>query len=375
MRNVQRPILPRLDIMMKGLVFASTLGTVTSACAQAFEDLQTPRAPLVLKAQGSFFIGGETVFSDGLIAEQIFPTFSYPTSGHVAINQMYVRYMVPLRTKGNQPVVMVHGGTLSGKSYETTPDGRMGWDEYFVRKGHSVYVPDQVTRARSGFNQSAINNVRAGNAPPNALPNILRLSNEVSWTSFRIGPAVGVPYPNTQFPIEAANEFAKQGIPDFNFGLPSAEHTIKGMSDLAAKLKGAILMGHSESGSFPLRAALLDPKNVKGTIVIDGCPGSGGAELTHAEIASLVNVPMLGVLGDRRDPASCTAFINRFTAAGGHAEVIFPPDLGIAGNSHMIMNDRNHLQIADLILDWIDENVAKRKVSGTGGTNQHGHGR
>ena len=45
---------------------------------------------------------------------------------------------------------MLHGATLTGKSWETTPDGRMGWDEYFVRKGHPVYVPDQVGRGRSG---------------------------------------------------------------------------------------------------------------------------------------------------------------------------------------------------------------------------------
>ena len=80
---------------------------------------------------------------------------------------MYVRYMVPQGGDGNPPVVMVHGATLTGKSWETTPDGRMGWDEYFVRKGHPVYVPDQVGRGRSGFNQAVFNNVRAGSTPAN----------------------------------------------------------------------------------------------------------------------------------------------------------------------------------------------------------------
>ena len=37
-----------------------------------------------------------------------------------------------------------------------------------------------------------------------------------------------------------------------------------------------------------------------------------------------------------------------------------PPDRGIRGNSHMIMQDKNNLQIADLILQWIDEHVSKR---------------
>jgi hypothetical protein len=62
---------------------------------------------------------------------------------------MYVQYKVPPSSR--VPVVMVHGADLSGKSYETTPDGRLGWEEYFVRKGHAVYLPDQVSRARSGF--------------------------------------------------------------------------------------------------------------------------------------------------------------------------------------------------------------------------------
>ena len=83
---------------------------------------------------------------------------------------MYVRYMVPQGGDGNVPVVMVHGATLTGKSWETTPDGRMGWDEYFVRKGHPVYVPDQVGRGRSGFNQAVFNDVRAGSTPPANLP-------------------------------------------------------------------------------------------------------------------------------------------------------------------------------------------------------------
>jgi hypothetical protein len=33
--------------------------------------------------------------------------------------------------------------------------------------------------------------------------------------------------------------------------------------------------------------------------------------------------------------------------------MLHPPDLGIRGNSHMLMQDRNSLQIADLILQWI----------------------
>lgn len=43
---------------------------------------------------------------------------------------------------------MIHGMTLTGKTRETTPDGRMGWDEHFVRKGHPVYVVIPVATSK-----------------------------------------------------------------------------------------------------------------------------------------------------------------------------------------------------------------------------------
>ena len=39
--------------------------------------------------------------------------------------------------------------------------------------------------------------------------------------------------------------------------------------------------------------------------------------------------------------------------------MLSPAETGIRGNSHMIMQDKNNLQIADLILKWIDERVSK----------------
>jgi hypothetical protein len=55
--------------------------------------------------------------------------------------------------------------------------------------------------------------------------------------------------------------------------------------------------------------------------------------------------------------------IGRIKTAGGQAEMLAPPDRGIRGNSHMIMQDKNNLPIADLILRWIDERVSKRSAS------------
>ena len=41
--------------------------------------------------------------------------------------------------------------------------------------------------------------------------------------------------------------------------------------------------------------------------------------------------------------------------------MLSPTEMGIRGNSHMIMQDKNNLQIADLILQWIDEHITRRK--------------
>jgi hypothetical protein len=270
--------------------------------------------------------------------------------------------------------VLVHGATLTGKSWETTPDGRMGWDEYFVRKDHPVYVPDQVGRGRSGFNQAVFNNVRAGSAPAGNQPVWLRFSDEAVWPNFRFGSKPGAPYSDSQFPVAAVDELSKQGVPDVSFGLPTPNPTLKALSDLATQLKGAVLMGHSQSGPFPLEAALLNPSAAKGLVLVE--PGRCPATYTVEQIKTLATMPILVVFGDHRDTPtgipilpswqipfdSCQALIGRLRAAGGQAQMLNPQDRGIGGNSHMIMQDKNNLQIADLILQWIDERVSKRSV-------------
>ena len=178
------------------------LGTVVNVMAQGLKDVQVPDTPLVLKAQGSFFIGGEKVEQTQGELGDLGP------GGHITVNQMYVRYMVPQGGDANVPVVMVHGATLTGKSWETTPDGRMGWDEYFVRKGHPVYVPDQVGRGRSGFNQAVFNDVRSGSVPAANLPRWIRFSDEVVWPNFRFGAKPDAPFADSQFPLTAVDELS-----------------------------------------------------------------------------------------------------------------------------------------------------------------------
>jgi pimeloyl-ACP methyl ester carboxylesterase len=275
-------------VVLVGAILVGTFGTAITAAAQDITDLQTPNGSLVLKAQGSFFVGGSTVS----LTQTEVGGYGIFAGGDIAVNQMYVQFMTPQGNPNKVPVVMIHGGTLSGKSWETTPDGRMGWDEYFVRQGHAVYKPDQVSRARSGFNPAVYNNVRAGLASPASQPVITRLSNQANWTLFRFGVTFGVPYPDEQFPVAAADKFAKQGIPVLNATLTDPNATAEALSALAMQLNGAVIIGHSESGLFPLQAALVNSSGTKGLIDIEpgGCNATGW---TNQQI---------GDAGDRADP-------------------------------------------------------------------------
>src|SRR6266545_6407910 len=226
--------------MRHGVSFAAVLtvalGTAVSAAAQAGRS----RSPLVIREQGSFFVGGRTIHT---VAVSGTPGGLLGTGneGSITVDQMYVQYQIPEGGErgGHVPVVMLHGCCLSGKTYETTPDGRMGWDEYFVRRGRAVYTPDQVSRARSGFDATTINQVRLGAQPASALPNIFTFSHEDAWTLFRFGPSFGTAFSDEQFPVNAADEFGKQVIPDLNALLPALSPTYVNLAALGRRVKGA----------------------------------------------------------------------------------------------------------------------------------------
>jgi pimeloyl-ACP methyl ester carboxylesterase len=317
--------------------------------------------PLVLASQGSYFVGGET---------KTVPARGAGAQEDITVNQMYVQYQIPATGGPHTPVVMVHGCCLSSKTWETTPDGRMGWNEYFVRKGRPVYLADQASRARSGFDGSKINAVKAGTLPASELPNVLTASHQTAWSVFRFGPTFGTAFPDGQFPIQAVDELYKQMIPDLNALLPNPNPTWTNMAALAKKLNGAILMGHSESGFFPEQAALIDPSGVRGIISIEmPCV----TNFTPAQLSTLSKIPTLVMFGDHlgdikggfanwmQSYEGCEKFVQQVNAAGGDAEMMYLPKLGVKGNSHMLMQDKNNLQLADMIMTWIDKHVDGKK--------------
>src|SRR6201987_3209621 len=109
--------------------------------------------PLVLARDGFFYVNARTTTVDG--------------KDYVS-HQMYVEVRIPAKQTHPYPIVMVHGGTMSGTNYPGTPDGREGWAQYFGRQGYAVYVVDQPGRARSGYLAAAygpMHHVESRNTP------------------------------------------------------------------------------------------------------------------------------------------------------------------------------------------------------------------
>ena len=124
---------------------------MTSTMANAAE-------PIALRDMGSFHVGGRLVEISGKpVKEVVFTPGGVPAkvdpNGIYQVEQMYVQYFLPANERGAYPLLMWHGGGLTGVTYETTPDGREGWLNYFLRKGWSVYNSDAVERGRAGWAQ------------------------------------------------------------------------------------------------------------------------------------------------------------------------------------------------------------------------------
>ncbi len=302
--------------------------------------------PLVLAKQGSFFINQEDIAT-------AFPTATgTPQPGHVSVKGMYVQYQIPqARSRRAYPVVMVHGSAHTGKTYEETPDGRMGWAEYFVRHGVPVYVVDHSGRARSGFDPTA----RA--------PGFTKFTNEQAWVRFRFGPEPFVPFANTQFPVKAQEEYYAQLVPNTETSLPGAgQNTIDALAKLLDRIGPAVIMVHSQSGAYGIGAAIARPALVKAVVSVE--PRSCAASPANVQ-SVFTHVPLLTMFGDfqKGDPdwadrmAECVATVGHIKEAHGTAENIYLPDAGIHGNSHMMMMDLNNQQLADIILAWLDRHA------------------
>ena len=318
--------------------------------------------PLNLADEGMFFVNAKTVVSKYPGVSPAGPV----KPGTVTVNQMYVHYRVPAQLASGIPIVLVHGGGLTGASFETTPDGREGWATYLVRKGHSVYVVDTPGRGRAGFNSTAINQAKV-ESDVSVLPaSVLMVTSDLAWALFRFGPTYGTPFANTQFPVEAVANLGSQGVPLAEAmldggGMGTAPPALAALLD---KIGPAVVVVHSLAGPFADALVALRPALVKAVINIEGAQA---IVPTDAQIDAYRGIPVLELFGDHLDAPVFTArpryearkaVVDRINKReGGKATIVRLPEIGIHGNSHMLMQDKNNLRVADFVLDWIARNV------------------
>jgi hypothetical protein len=217
--------------------------------------LASANEDIVLRGMGSFHVGGRVVEITGKPVREIVrqpggPLTKLDPNGQYMVEQMYVQYFLPKARKGKLPLLLWHGGGLTGVTYETTPDGREGWVNMFIRKGWDVYVSDAVERGRSGF------------ASPDVWPSEPTfLTYQDPFERFRIGTGAGSWHPDpaqrkllpgNQFPVEAYENFMKQNVPRW---LSTDNAIIAGYVALVDKVCPCVMLAHSQGGAFGFKVA------------------------------------------------------------------------------------------------------------------------
>src|SRR5688572_14194978 len=152
--------------------------------------------PITIERQGSFFVGGRQVQAAGTF-DPTAATNPGTAGQSYWVDQMYVQYQIPVNAR-KLPLVLVHGGSGTGRVWETTPDGREGYQTIFLRRGFPVYIIDQPRRGRAARSTQSMN--------------VAAAPDEQLWFGiFRLGVWPDF-YPNVSFAREpeALNQFFRQ---------------------------------------------------------------------------------------------------------------------------------------------------------------------
>lgn len=365
-KNLFMHKLEKINHKIYFVLLSMTVSILLTACSSSKEGNSS--APLKIQEQGSFAVGGTVITSPGTF-DPYKPT---PAGQTFRGDHAYIFYQVPVKAR-KLPLVMWHGIGQFSKTWETTPDGREGFQNIFIRRRYGVYVIDQPRRGDAGRSTVAAT--------------ITPTPDEQQWFGvFRIGI-----WPNYFEGVQFArdtntlNQYFRQMVP--NIGPIDINVNVKAVSALFEKIGPAILVSHSHSGGMGWLTAVNHP-NVKaiasyepgsGFLFPEGevpspMPSSGGtleaAAVPMSDFMKLTKIPIIIYYGDnipaspspnpgadgwRVRLAMARLWRDAVNRRGGDVTVVHLPEAGIKGNTHFPFSDLNNVEVADLLSKWLKE--------------------
>ena len=356
---------PKRKKLLTALLLISTAIILPAGVMAAENDRP---APLIIQEQGSFAVGGTVVTNPGT-----FDLFKMSPEGQTLHgDHAYVFYQIPVNAR-KLPLVFWHGFGQFLKTWETTPDGREGFQNLFLRRRFAVYLLDQPRRGGAGRSTIA---GTIGAAP-----------DEQRWfNTFRMGVWPDF-FPGVQFSRdpEALNQYFRQMTPDT--GPFDAKVATAAVSALFGKIGPGILVTHSHSGGLGWRAAI-ESRSIRAIVSYE--PGSGfifpegevppsmassagpleGVGVPLSEFLLLTKIPIVIYYGDNipTEPttnpgqdnwrvrlAMARLWADAVNRREGDVTVIHLPEIGIRGNTHFPFSDLNNIEIADLMSSFLEK--------------------
>jgi pimeloyl-ACP methyl ester carboxylesterase len=252
---------------------------------------------------------------------------------------------------------MIHGGMHTGVTWETTPDGREGWQTLFVRAGFETLVVDQVCRGRSAPDLDALNpHLGEGGTP---------------GRSFTTGAGMGARFARGghRFDLSPDNlhRYGGQLAPDLHIH-DAWDQGRPGLSDprnqppllaLIDRIGPVVLITHSQGGDVGWRAAIARPEGVKAIVAIEPAlvtPGLDDPAFPPIPVRVMWgdNLPAEGALLSRQQVAETRAL----AAERPWLEIDVLAEDGFPGNGHMLMMEDNNADIAARVMDWLSARCA-----------------
>ena len=328
-----------------------------------------PKDALVIAKQGVFASGGtvtEPIPGKYDETKNWLDQTRAGTTTHVDHANTF--FQIPAKETG-APIVFLHGYGQTRTGWQATPDGREGWSDIFLKKGHSVFLVDQPRRGEAGATEYIVSN--SGDTDNGKF----KVGEQAWYTHFRIGRIAPDRYEGSAFPAgdEAQNQFFRQMTPNtgdydeklFGAALSDVLKDVRKMTG-----KKAIYVTHSQGGRVGWQTSA---ENVAAIVAVE--PGFA-PEIGSAEYQKFLDakVPMLFLFGDyiENGPADiqstafwktvmeqCKGFAEQYVKDGGDATVVYLPKVGITGNSHFMFQELNNAEIADLVAEWLNKHNLK----------------